>query len=169
MSELIAISYPDEATATEVRDKLLELQRGHTIELDDIVVLTRDDGGKVRLKQTTSLPAAGAAGGALWGTLIGMLFLAPLLGAVVGGASGAAAGALTDIGIDDDFMRRLGERLSPGTAAVFVLVRKATPDKVLPEISRYGGEVIQTSLSREGEQRLEEGLDRGVQPAGRAA
>ena len=168
MSDLIAVAYPDEATAREVRDKLIELQRGHTIELEDIVVVTRDDQGRVKLHQAASLPAAGALGGALWGSLIGLLFLAPLLGAVVGGASGAAAGALTDIGVNDDFLRELGQKLPNGGAAVIVLVRKVTPDKVLPEISPYRGHVLQTSLNEEGERRLEEALSAGATGGGQS-
>jgi uncharacterized membrane protein len=165
VSDVIAIAYPDEATAREVRDKLLDLQRGHAIELEDVVVVTRDGEGKVKLHQATNLTATGAAGGALWGSLIGLLFLAPLFGALIGGAAGAAGGALTDIGIQDDFLRELGEKLSAGTAAVIVLIRKVTPDKVLPEISPYGGEVLQTSLNDEGERRLQEALTSGAGPA----
>src|ERR671928_1019114 len=134
MSDLIAVAYPDEATAREVRDKLIELQRGHTIELEDIVVVTRDDQGRVKLHQAASLPAAGALGGALWGSLIGLLFLAPLLGAVVGGASGAAAGALTDIGVNDDFLRELGEKLPNGGAAVIVLVQGHAGQGAAPDL-----------------------------------
>jgi uncharacterized membrane protein len=168
MSDLIAVAYPDESTAREVRDTLVELQRSHSIELEDVVVVTRDGDGKVKLQQATNLTGAGAAGGALWGTLIGMLFLAPLLGAIVGGATGAAAGALSDIGVQDDFLRELGRELEPGAAAVIVLVRKVTPDKVLPEISRYGGHVLQTSLNDEGERRLQEALEGGVAPSTQA-
>jgi uncharacterized membrane protein len=91
---------------------------------------------------------------ALWGGLIGLLFLAPLLGAAIGGV----AGAVTDLSIDDRFMKELGESLPADGAALFVLVRKVTPDKVIPRISGYGGRVIQSSLSSESEQGLHEAL-----------
>lgn len=158
MSDLIAVAYPDKDTAEAVRDKLAQLQREHTIELEDAVVVDRDENGKVHLHQLYSPVARGAAGGALWGGLIGLLFLAPLLGMLVGAAAGSASGALVDIGIDDQFMKTLGEKLAPGGAALIVLVRKVTPDKVLPEISQWGGEVIQTSLDDEAETRLQEVL-----------
>lgn len=90
--------------------------------------------------------------------LIGLLFLAPLIGMAVGAAAGGAAGALTDVGIDDRFMKKLGRSLTPGGAALILLVREVTPDKVLPHIRRYGGEVIQTSLDEETEARLREAL-----------
>ena len=88
----------------------------------------------------------GAASGALWGGLIGLLFLQPLVGMAIGAAGGAAMGSVSDHGIDDDFMKQLGEKLQDGNAAVFVLVRQATADKVIPEISKFGGRVIQSWL-----------------------
>jgi uncharacterized membrane protein len=105
------------------------------------------------------LGAAGAAGGALWGGLIGLLFLAPLLGMAVGAAAGGAAGALSDVGVDDRFLKDLGAKLAPGSAALIVLVHRSTPDKVLPEISRFGGEVIQSSLSDDAEAQLQAALE----------
>lgn len=158
MSNLVAIAYPDRDTAEQVRRTLIELQKEHIIELDDMVVVTRSDGGKVKLHQSTSVAGAGAAGGALWGGLIGLLFLAPMVGMAVGAAAGGATGALTDIGVDDNFMKDLGTNLNEGGAAVIVLVRKSTPDKVIPRIKEYGGHVLQSSLSEEAEASLRAGL-----------
>lgn len=162
MSDLIAIAYPSKDTAEAVRARLAQLQQEHTIELEDAVVIDRAEDGKVHLHQLQSPAARGAAGGALWGGLIGLLFLAPLLGMAVGAAAGGASGALMDLGISDRFMRDLGQKLSPGGAALIVLVRKVTPDKVLPEIQQYGGEVLQTSLDDEAEARLREVLEGGA-------
>lgn len=158
MSNLIAVAYPDESTAAEVGQTLMQLQTEHSIALDDLVIAVRDADGKVKLRQTFKPAATGAAGGALWGGLIGLLFFMPFLGAAIGGATGAAAGAMTDVGVDDKFMKSLGEKLQPGGAALFVLVRESTPDKVIPRISQYGGEVIHTSLSAEAEETLQEAL-----------
>lgn len=154
MSDLVAIAYDDVETATRVRDKVRELQTQHIIEVSDAVVVERRQDGRIKLHQAVNTVAGGAAGGALWGGLIGLIFLQPLLGAAIGGATGAAVGAVTDLGIDDDFMRQLGEGLRPGAAAVFLLINKSTPDKVLPELARFGGQVIRTSLSREQEEQL---------------
>jgi uncharacterized membrane protein len=162
MSDLIAVAYPDRATAEKVRGELERLMREHVIEVADVVVATREPNGKVKLHQTVNPAGTGAAGGALWGGLIGLIFLAPLLGAALGGAVGAASGAVTDLGIEDNFMKELGQSLPEGGAALFVLVRQVTPDKVLPRISEYGGKVLQTSLSNESEERLQEALDAGA-------
>jgi len=159
MSDLIAVTYPDHETADKVRDELARLTREHVIEIEDAVVVTRDANGKVKLHQTINPTGAGAAGGALWGGLIGLIFLAPLLGAALGAAAGAASGSLTDLGIEDRLMKEMGQNLPDGGAALFVLVRQVTPDKVLPRISQYGGKVLQTSLSNEAEQQLQEALD----------
>ena len=113
----------------------------------------------MKLHQTNKLVAGGAAGGALWGGLIGLIFFVPLLGMAVGAATGAATGALADVGVDDNFMKDLGAKLESGGAALIVLVRSSTNDKVLPEIAHFGGEVIQTSLDNEAEERLRHALE----------
>jgi uncharacterized membrane protein len=159
MSDLIAVAYPDQATAERVRDELARLTREHVIEIEDAVVVTRESNGKVKLHQTVNPTGAGAAGGALWGGLIGLIFLAPLLGAAIGAAAGAAGGAATDLGIEDNFMKEVGQSLPEGGAALFALVRQVTPDKVLPRISEFGGKILQTSLSNESEERLQQALD----------
>jgi uncharacterized membrane protein len=159
VSDLIAVAYPDKETAEKVRQRLAQLTLEHTIELEDAVVVDRDENGKVKLHQAHNPAARGAAGGALWGGLIGMLFLVPLFGMLVGAAAGGTSGAFMDVGINDQFMRELGEKLQPGGAALIALVRKVTPDKVLPEISHHGGEVIQSSLDDEAEAKLREVLE----------
>jgi uncharacterized membrane protein len=159
MANLVAIAYDDVDQARQVTETLGQLMKEHSIELEDMVIVEHRGDGKIKLHQP-SLAGVGAAGGALWGGLIGLIFLMPLFGAAVGAASGAAAGALTDRGIDDKFMKELGDKLPAGGAAVFVLVREATADKVVPEISKFGGHVIQSSLSNEQEAALQEALDK---------
>jgi uncharacterized membrane protein len=158
MANLIAIAYPDEATAREVLNTLARLQTEKSIELEDAVIVTRNQDGKVKLHQSSKTAAMGATGGALWGGLIGLIFLAPLLGMAVGAAAGGAAGALTDVGVDDKFMKDLGSKLEPGKAALIVLVQRSTPDKVLPEIAHFPGEIIQSSLSNEAEEELQKAI-----------
>lgn len=159
MSDLIAIAYDDLFKAEEVRLTLAKLQREHLIELEDAAVVIKDKEGKVKLKQAVNLTAAGSLSGGFWGLLIGTLFLVPLFGAAVGAATGAVGGALSDIGVDDEFMRELGETLTPETSALFILVKKVTPDKVLDEVSKYGGKIIRTSLSKDDEEQLQAVLD----------
>lgn len=158
MSDLIAIVYPTEAKADEVRNRILELQKEYLIKVGDAVIATKTEKGEVKLNQLFSMTAAGAASGGFWGLLIGVLFLNPLLGVAVGAASGALGGALTDIGIDDKFMKELSSSLQPGNAALFVLVQQMTSDKVLKDISQYGGTVLRTSLNENREQALRDAL-----------
>ena len=156
MSDLVAIAYPDLATAQVVTANAAKAQQSHELELDDMVIIERREDGKVKLHQP-SLAGAGAVSGALWGGLIGLIFLMPLFGMAIGAASGAAAGAVSDYGIDDKFMKELGESLDPGSAAVLLLVRKASMDKILPKIE-IEGRIIQTSLDDEQEQQLANAL-----------
>jgi uncharacterized membrane protein len=156
MSDLVAIAYPDLATAQEVAGNISRAQKGREIELDDMVIVERRSGDKVKLHQP-SAAGAGAATGALWGGLIGLLFLNPLLGMAFGAAGGALGGSMVDYGIDDKFMKELGAGLEPGGAAVLLLVRKVSLDKVLPQI-KIEGKVIQTSLDNETETRLSDAL-----------
>ncbi len=159
MANLVAIAYDDVAQAQQVTQTLGELMKEHSIELEDAVIVEHRQGGKIKLHQP-SMAGLGAAGGALWGGLIGLIFFMPLVGMAIGAASGAAAGALSDHGIDDNFMKELGDKLPEGGAAVFVLVREATADKVVPEVAKFGGHVIQSSLSNDQETALQEALDR---------
>lgn len=161
MATLVSIVYPDKNQAIEVRNVLTRLQSQYLIDVVDAVVVTRDDKGKTHLDQLAPLVEMGAMNGALWGMLIGILFFAPLLGVAVGAVSGALAGKFSDYGIEDNFMRALGEKLQPNTSALFVLARGGTPERVLPEIAPYGGTVLQTSLPAAAEEQLRVALSQG--------
>ena len=162
MSNLVVLSFDGLHTADEVLNKLRSMQKEYLIDLEDACVVERDTGGKVYLKQAVNLTRIGAATGgstgALWGAIVGLLFLNPLagmaLGAVTGAGLGAVSGALTDYGIRDDFIRKLGETIPEGSSALFVLFKKVTEDKVLPEIEKYKPRILRTSLSTEAEKKL---------------
>jgi len=158
MSTLIAIGYPDANTAEEVRGVLVQATKEKLVDLQDAVVVEHRSDGKIKLHQAISTTGAGAAGGALWGGLIGLLFLAPLFGMAIGAASGAVAGKVTDAGVNDDFMKQLGAKMAPGTAALIALGSSNAPDKLLERLQPYGGDVIQTSLDHEQEERLRSSL-----------
>jgi len=160
MSNLVVIGFEDEHTAFEMRAALVKLQKEYLIEMEDVVVVTKDEKGKVKLHQAMNLTASGAAGGGFWGMLVGMLFLNPLLGAAVGAGAGALSGKLADIGIDDGFMKQLGETFKPGNSALCVLVRKATPDKVMGALKGFGGKLLKTSLTADKEEELQQALGR---------
>jgi uncharacterized membrane protein len=159
MSDLIVVGFNDEHQAEDVRRRLIKMQHEYLVDLEDAVVAVRDQEGKVKLHQIHNLTAAGAISGGFWGALIGLLFLSPILGAAIGAGAGAVGGALSDLGIDDNFMKELAGHLAPGSSALFVLVRKMTTDKVLPQLQGMGGKIIQTSLSNEDEAKLQAALN----------
>ena len=156
MSDLIVLSFDNEASAFQMRDKLLDMQKQQVITLSDAAIVIRDKKGKPKVKQHHSLVGAGAMGGAFWGMLIGLLFFAPWLGMAAGALGGALGGKFNDIGVDDKFIKEVGETIEPGHAALFLLVVKVTADKVLPELASFNAKVLQTSLSNEDEARLRE-------------
>ena len=170
MAELVVLGFDEVHEADRVLHEMGRLQTEYLVDLADAVIATRDAGGHVRLKQSVDLVGAGAASGglwgAMWGTLVGLLFLNPLLGLVAGAAlgagSGALAGQLTDYGINDDFMRNVSETLKPGTSALFLLIRKVQPEKVLAELSHFRGRVIRSSLSPDQEAALQKALSGGT-------
>lgn len=158
MSDLVVIVYPTEAKAEEMRQKLFELQKQYLIEIGDAAIAVMHDDGKVKLNQLLNTTAMGAASGGFWGLLIGAIFLMPVFGAAIGAASGALGGALSDYGVNDNFMKELSGSLQPGNAALFVLIRKVTGDKVLEAIKGTGGVVLKTSLDHTREQALRDAL-----------
>ena len=167
MSTLVAVVFDDQATAFEMRAALVKMQKEHLVDLEDSVVVTRTEKGKTKLDQATNLTSAGAIGGGFWGMLIGLIFLNPLLGAVIGAGAGALSGKLTDIGLDDKMLKEIGTSFKPGTSALFVLVRRATVDKVLDGLKEFTGKgkLFQTSLNKDDEHALREVLEAGLTPA----
>jgi uncharacterized membrane protein len=158
MSDLVAIIYPSEAKAEEVRQRLFKLQKEYLITISDAVIAVKTEAGPVKLNQLVNTTAIGAMSGSFWGLLIGVIFLNPILGVALGAASGALGGALSDYGIDDAFMKELSTSMQPGSAALFVLIKNMTPDKVLKEIQDAGGTVLKTSLDDTKEQQLRDAL-----------
>jgi uncharacterized membrane protein len=166
MADLVVLGFDNRRVAEEVLDLTASLEGDELLDLQDAALAWRDDKGRVRIHQalpTTATGAeVGALSGALWGTLLGLLFLNPLAGLVVGGltgaAAGATAGALTDIGINEDLIRRIGEQLQPGKAAVFVLIRRSTADRVIEALKPYHPTVLQTNLTKHREEDLVKAL-----------
>ncbi len=159
MSDLVVIAYDDIHKAEEVRITLAKLQHEYLIDLEDAVVVTKDANGKVKLHQAVDLTAVGALQGGMLGALLGLILLNPLFGMVLGGAAGALSGKMTDLGIDDDFIKELSETLQPNTSALFILVRKVTIDKVLPRLEGTGGKILKTSLPSLDEAKLQKALE----------
>jgi uncharacterized membrane protein len=169
MSDLVFIAFPTEQKAEEVRQKLLGMQKEYLIELGDAVVAVKDAEGRIKLNQLMNTTATGALSGALWGSLIGLIFLSPLVGAAIGAASGALGGKLTDVGIDDKFMKEAASALQPGAAGLFLLIRKMTTDKVLADLKGVGGTVMRTSFDETKEAALREALAQHAAAEAKAA
>jgi uncharacterized membrane protein len=160
MSELIVISYPGEHTAQDVWHELVKLQRDFLIDLDDAAVIRRDANGKLHVTTPAHHGVArGTLSGFFWGTVIGLILLpfAPLF-SVAGGLMGSALGVAGDLDIKDDFKNRAQDLVQPGSSAIFVVLRKATPDKFLEGIRPFGGTVLQTSLAPDSEEHLMKAL-----------
>ncbi len=158
MSTLIGIAFDDAFKADALRLELLQLKKEYLVDLDDLVVVTKDEKGKIKLHQSLNLTASGAASGSFWGLLIGTLFFNPLLGAATGAAFGAFSGSVSDYGINDEFMRQSAQSIPLGGSALFALIRRSTEDKVLAKLKGFGGTVFKTSLSAEKEAILQAAL-----------
>ena len=174
MSDLIVVGFDSTTKADEVLWRLRAMQSQDLVDLEDAVVVIRDQAGRVQLKQSIDLAdlqaSSGLLAGSFLGGLIGMLFLNPTAGFLLGGMFGAGAGALSgslaDYGIEDDFIKSLARTIPNNSSALSVLARKARLDKVLAELSDVGGKVLQTTLSSDQEKRLQEALAGSSSSAG---
>jgi len=167
MSELVVLDFDGVGTADEVLTKLRGMEKSLLIDLEDACVVVHPESGDLQIKQAVNLTRMGAASGAssgmLFGTLVGLLVLNPLAGLAIGGLAGAGFGALSgslaDYGINDDFIAKLGKTIPKGSSALFLLIRRSTPDKVLPELEKFKPRVLKTSLSNEQEDALRHALE----------
>lgn len=166
MADLVVLGFDGTETADAVLTKLRFMRKENLIDLLDAVVVIRPEEGDIQIKQSVNLTAIGAtsglSSGMLMGALVGLLVLNPLagmaLGGMVGAGMGAISGSMVDYGINDDFIRALGQTIAPGSSALFVLVTKATPDKVIAEIREHQPRVLRSSLSTAQEEALREAL-----------
>ena len=165
MSNLVVIGFPKVEEAEQVRLELVAIQEEHLITLEDAVVLEHGSDGHVHLRQAINMTATGAMGGSFWGLLVGLIFANPLLGLAAG--AGAASGALSDIGINDKFLKELAERPPQGNAALALLVRDSTPDRVIERLRRHvpNARLVHTSLSHTDEENLKEQLEKARKQA----
>ena len=161
MSTLVAVLFEDDTTAFDMRAALMKMQKQYLIDIEDAVVVIKSQNGAIKLDQTINLTAAGAVGGGFWGMLIGLLFLNPFLGAAIGATAGAVSARFKDVGINDQMMRDLAQSFKPSSAALFVLLRRMTADKVLEGLKPFSGKgrVFQTSLNKDDEAALRASLE----------
>ena len=160
MSELVAIAYPSDSIAPAVVDRIQRLAGEYQIDVEDLVFLTRGPDGKTKAHHPLAKTGSSATVGGVCGLLAGFLLLNPVAGAAVGAGAGALSSKHRHSGIDGDFVDELAAELQPGTSAVLVLVRSVNRERVVPEVAKYGGRVLYTSLSEDAERRLREDLER---------
>src|SRR3954471_2262199 len=158
MADLIAIGYDDETTAAAAADEVNQLARDLIIEPDAVAVIVRDAEGKYKVTTSHHPVGAGATWGMFWGLLFGVLFFIPVLGMAVGAGLGALLGKVEKTGIDKEFQDQVRDMVQPGTSALFVVVESVTPDKAVEAMSRYGGTVLKSSLSKDAEHELQDAL-----------
>lgn len=165
MSDLIAIGYDNETTANEAAVEARRLAKDLIIEADAIAVISRDEEGKYHVSTTHHAVGAGASWGMFWGFLFGMLFFVPVFGLALGAGFGALMGKISKTGIDKEFQDQVRDMVKPGTSALFMVVEKVTPDKAVEAMSKFGGTVLKSSLSKDAEKELQAELH-GKTPAG---
>jgi uncharacterized membrane protein len=154
MSSLIVITFDSTDEAGNVLGTLRSAQRADYLSLDDSAVVVRDGEGKIHVKNEMDRGVkVGALGGGLLGLLIGGIFF-PLGGLLVGALAGALVGKSVDLGVDQKFVKQVGEELEPGTSALFVIVREANPDVAIAALKPYEGKVFHTSLTPDAEEEL---------------
>ncbi len=158
MADLIAIGYPDTTTALEAMDEAERLQHDLLIQADAIAAIVRNDEGKIRVVTNHHMVGAGATWGMFWGLLFGMLFFVPFFGMALGAGMGALMGKVGKSAVNKEFEDQVREMLKPGTSALFMVVEKVTPDKAIEAMSKFGGTVLKSSLSKDAEKELQEAL-----------
>jgi uncharacterized membrane protein len=158
MPDLIAIAYDDTTTAISAMDEAQHLAEDLVLKPDAIAAIIRSDDGKYRTITNQHEVGIGATWGLFWGMLFGILFFVPVFGLVMGAGLGAIMGKITKSSIDKGFQDQIHDALQPGTSALFLIIEEMTTDKALDGLSKFGGNVIKTSLSKEDEAALQEAL-----------
>jgi uncharacterized membrane protein len=159
MAELLAIGYDDEATALQAMAEVQNLREELILETDAVAAIQRHPDGKYQVT-TNHGPSTGggATWGMFWGLLFGLLFFIPVLGMAVGAGLGALFGHLEKGTIDKEFQAQVRDMVKPGTSALFLVIEKATPDKAVAAMQKFGGTVLKTSLSEADTKRLQDAL-----------
>ena len=166
MSDLVVIGFENPQKAEAVLWRFRAMRSQDLLDLDDAVVVVRDEKGEIHLKQSINLThydaSSGLLSGGLLGAMVGLVFLNPaagfLIGGMIGAGAGALSGSLSDYGIPDDFIRSLAETIPVNSSALFILARKAQPEMILAELADVKGKILRTTLSPDQEKRLREVL-----------
>jgi uncharacterized membrane protein len=156
MTDMLVLGFDGIDTASNVKNKLLELNSQFLLRLDQVVEVVRKADGQVKIKEDPKLTGAGALGGAFWGLLVGLIFFVPLAGLAVGAVSGAILGHFAKYGLSKEFMKKIDEAIQPGQSGLFVLAEDVKIDRVIPMLAAYHPRVLRTSLTLAQEAQLKE-------------
>ena len=154
MSHLIVVTFDSPDEAGQVLETLRSVQREGYLGLDDSAVVVKDEEGKVHVKNEMDRGVKiGAVGGGLLGLLLAGIFF-PIAGILVGAVAGGLIGKSVDLGVDQKFVKEVGEDIKPGTSALFFIVRDADPDVAVAALRPYKGTVRHTTFPPEAEKEL---------------
>jgi uncharacterized membrane protein len=157
MQTLTVWKFSDAIGADLALHTLGQFQKEELIEVYDGAVVTWPEGAKKpKTRQMPSVSGVGALGGSFWGLLFGLIFFIPLIGLAVGAAAGALAGSLTDVGLDDDFIKQVRTEVTPGPSGLFVMTGNAVVDEVREAFAGQHPNLIFTNLSDEQDRALRE-------------
>jgi uncharacterized membrane protein len=155
MATISVLKFHTSDGAKQALTTVQSLAKQQLVTLQDAAIVTwPDNKKKPKTEQLQSMTGVGALGGAFWGMLFGLIFLVPFLGAAIGAGMGALMGSMSDVGIDDDFIKSVQTNVTKGTSALFLMTSDATMDKVVDEMKHYDFEIITTNLSHEQEDAL---------------
>jgi uncharacterized membrane protein len=155
VATLTVWKFPTASGADQAEQTALSLQKQELITVHDAATVSWEEGKKrPKTRQSNNLAGAGALGGSFWGLLFGLIFFVPILGLAIGAGIGALAGSMSDVGIDDRFVKEVREKVTPGTSALFILTSNAVQDKVRDAFAGHQAELISTNLSNEQEKAL---------------
>ncbi|HEY1332208.1 MAG TPA: DUF1269 domain-containing protein [Actinomycetota bacterium] len=158
MADLIAIGYPDTTTALQAEEEVQRLAKDLVIQPDAVAAIVRDESGKIKTITNMHEVGAGATWGMFWGFLFGLLFFVPFFGMAIGAGMGALMGKVGKSAVDKQFQDQVRDMLKPGTSALFMVVEQMTADKALDSLSKFGGTVLKSSLSKDAEKELQDAL-----------
>jgi uncharacterized membrane protein len=157
MATLTVWKFPTALGAEQAEHTLEQLAKQELIKIQDAAIVSFPVGAKKpKTRQLNNLTGGGAMGGSFWGLLFGLIFFVPLLGMAVGAGIGALSGSMTDVGIDDDFIRTIRDEITPGTSALFLMSSDAVMDKVLDAFQGQSMELVRTNLNDQQEAALRE-------------
>jgi uncharacterized membrane protein len=158
MSQLVVLSFERAEEAGEALRSIRQVERAGQLQLEDTAIVTKDADGKVRVNNEVSgATETGAVIGAILGPML--MFLFPIAGIAIGAGAGALVGRLFNTGVDGKFVKEVKEQLTPGTSALFLVIKGGNPEAGVAALRPYQGQVLQTTLDPDLEAEVRRALE----------